>query len=277
MKYILLFIGSLLAIALLAQDGPGLFQQKCAACHTIGKGRLVGPDLKNITLSKERSWLVSFIHSSQTVIQSGDPDAKAIFEEYNRILMPDAGLTDAEIEAVLNYIETASSGEPGIENESPVVDLLDGITKENIYKGANLFSGKTRLTAGGLACSNCHKVKDDNEFTAGTLAKELTTTYDIMGSAGIAAIIKSPPFPAMNQAYLKHPLTEEEVINLTAYLKKVSQNRYYQHSRDYSLLFVILGLFFSSGIIIFTMALYFRHKRGSVRDDIYKRQKPVIN
>ncbi|HPE58334.1 MAG TPA: hypothetical protein PK904_18155, partial [Bacteroidales bacterium] len=76
---------------------------------------------------------------------------------------------------------------------------------------------------------------------------------------------------------LKHPLTEEEVINLTAYLKKVSQNRYYQHSRDYSLLFVILGLFFSSGIIIFMMALYFRHKRGSVRDDIYKRQKPVIN
>jgi mono/diheme cytochrome c family protein len=277
MKCFLIFIGIILAVELPAQDGPMLFQQKCAACHTIGKGRLVGPDLKDITVSNERNWLIPFIRSSQTMIQSGDAQALAIYKEYNQLLMPDAGMNDAEIEAVLIHIEKVSTGVSEVQDAAPVVDLLEGTTKENINQGAQLFSGRSKFSAGGMACSNCHTVKDNSEFTSGTLAKELTTTYEMMGSAGIAAIIKSPPFPAMKNAYSGHALTEEEVINLTAYLKHVSQNRYYQHSRDYSLLFVILGIFFSMVILIFTFVLYFKHKRGSVRDDIYQRQTPVIN
>ncbi len=37
--------------------GPGetLFQAKCVACHTIGKGKLVGPDLKDVTTAGTRS------------------------------------------------------------------------------------------------------------------------------------------------------------------------------------------------------------------------------
>lgn len=277
MKYSFLIFILSIGISLYSQDGQGLFKQKCAVCHTIGKGRLVGPDLKNITVSKDRNWLLSFIRSSQTMIQSGDTRAIAIYKEYNGLLMPDAGLSDAEIEAVLNYIEKAGTKGAEFQDDAPVADLLDGTTEENIILGAQLFSGRLNLSAGGMACGNCHKVKDNSEYTAGTLAKELTTAFEMMGSAGIAAILKSPPFPAMKDAYFEHPLTEEEVINLTAYLKNVSQNRYYQHTRDYSLLFVILGLIFSIGIIIFTYVLYFKRKRGSVRDDIYHRQTPVTN
>ena len=81
MKYGLLLIGIILSIILSAQDGSSLFQQKCSACHSIGKGRLVGPDLKDITVSKEQNWLISFIRSSQTMIQSGDAEAIAISKE----------------------------------------------------------------------------------------------------------------------------------------------------------------------------------------------------
>ena len=57
----------------------------CAACHTIGKGKLIGPDLKGVTERHERDWLYSFIRSSQTMIKNGDEVAVKLFEENNKI------------------------------------------------------------------------------------------------------------------------------------------------------------------------------------------------
>ena len=126
MKFEILIIMLLISSPILSQDGQSIFQQKCAACHTIGKGRMVGPDLKDRTVSKERNWLITFIRSSQTMIKSGDSQAKAIYEEYNRLLMPDAGMNDTEIEAVLNYIEEVSAGGALDQDPTLVADLLDG-------------------------------------------------------------------------------------------------------------------------------------------------------
>jgi len=33
-------------LTIYAQDGAELFRNNCGACHTVGKGKLVGPDLK---------------------------------------------------------------------------------------------------------------------------------------------------------------------------------------------------------------------------------------
>ena len=38
-----------LSLSALAQDGEALFKQNCAACHKVGGGRLVGPDLISLT------------------------------------------------------------------------------------------------------------------------------------------------------------------------------------------------------------------------------------
>jgi len=85
-------------------DGAQLFKA-CAVCHQLGKGRLVGPDLYQVTQRRDREWLIKFIRNSQEVVQSGDEYAVKLFEEYNKIPMPPANLTDAEIIAVLDYIE----------------------------------------------------------------------------------------------------------------------------------------------------------------------------
>src|SRR5690606_2738460 len=37
------------------------FKQNCMSCHTVGGGRLVGPDLKDVTERKDREWLTRFI------------------------------------------------------------------------------------------------------------------------------------------------------------------------------------------------------------------------
>src|SRR5216683_5702147 len=52
-----------------------IFRKRCTACHTFGKGIKVGPDLKGVTDRRNRDWLLKFIRSSSTVIQSGDPAA----------------------------------------------------------------------------------------------------------------------------------------------------------------------------------------------------------
>ena len=87
-----------------AQEGAQLFQV-CAACHTIGKGKLIGPDLYKVTERRDRAWLLKFIHNSQEMVQAGDPIAVKLFEEFNKIPMPPANLTDEQINTVLAYIE----------------------------------------------------------------------------------------------------------------------------------------------------------------------------
>ena len=53
-----------------AQDaGEQLFQTTCFACHTIGGGRLVGPDLAGVHELRSQEWLEQFVLSSQTMIQ----------------------------------------------------------------------------------------------------------------------------------------------------------------------------------------------------------------
>ena len=52
-----LSIATLARAAPTAQDaaqGQAIFVQKCASCHTIGGGKLVGPDLKGVTATRPR-------------------------------------------------------------------------------------------------------------------------------------------------------------------------------------------------------------------------------
>lgn len=257
-----------------ANEGQDLFNLTCKACHTIGQGRLVGPDLKNISEKRNQEWLLAFIKSSTTMINSGDGEAVAIAKEYNGLLMPDNLYTDAQIVAILDYI---NGGGPQDGEQVAIVDILDGITSKNIESGAYLFSGEKRLTNGGAACNSCHSVKDERIFSGGTLAKNLTETWDNMGSSGVAAVIKSSPFPVMNMAYSKHALTEEEVIDLTAYLKSVSEERYYQRSADFSLAFAIFGILFFIMIITVTVILYYKRKSLPVNFEILSRPSKVVN
>jgi mono/diheme cytochrome c family protein len=87
-----------------APDGAQLYKA-CAVCHHIGKGRLIGPDLYQVTQRHDREWLVRFIRNSQEVIASGDEYAVKLFEEYSKIPMPPAGISDEEINILLDYIE----------------------------------------------------------------------------------------------------------------------------------------------------------------------------
>ncbi len=87
--------------------------QQCKACHTLGGGQLVGPDLKGITDKRDEAWLISFIQNSQQLVQSGDEQAVKVFNENNKIPMPSHALSDDQVKGILLYIANDGNLAPG--------------------------------------------------------------------------------------------------------------------------------------------------------------------
>lgn len=104
---ILLLIGFALqqVIASPIEEGKKTFTSRCASCHKVDKD-FAGPALAGIYDRKSMDWIKKFVHSSQTLIKSGDTAAIAIFEKFKKFPMPDhKDLTDADIENIMAYIK----------------------------------------------------------------------------------------------------------------------------------------------------------------------------
>ena len=79
-----------------AVAGKLAFESKCLACHSIGAGDKLGPDLAGVTKRRDDAWLTRWLKSPEKMLQT-DADAKAMLKEYNNIPMPNQSLSDAEI------------------------------------------------------------------------------------------------------------------------------------------------------------------------------------
>jgi cytochrome c551/c552 len=86
-----------------AEIGEEIFQSVCAACHTIGKGKLIGPDLASVTTRREESWLHRKIKEPDALIAENDPIAMQLLQEADNVPMPPLDLSDEEVIAVIAY------------------------------------------------------------------------------------------------------------------------------------------------------------------------------
>jgi len=265
-------------------EGAAYFKQMCAACHTINGGVLVGPDLANVHERRSDEWLQKFIKSSQTLVNSGDPDAVAVFEQFNKIVMPDPPFSDDQITAIIGYIKVASDGEAqsaaaetveaGTDGRETAASVDTGIgsTEEDIIMGQNLFQGKTRLANGGPSCISCHHVKNDAVIGGGILARELTTVFSRMGEPGVRAILGSAPFPVMQQAYLNKPLTDEEIFSIVSFLEQADRDHMFQQPRDYGVKLAGTGIVGLIVLLVVFSLLWRKRKIKPVNEDIFDRQ-----
>lgn len=91
-----------------AKKGKSLFSSRgCNGCHTIGKGKMAGPDLANVTDRRTEEWLHSWLKNPPAMMES-DETAKALLAEYKGMKMPNLNLKDDEINSLLNYIAVES-------------------------------------------------------------------------------------------------------------------------------------------------------------------------
>lgn len=84
--------------------GHAIYAAKCAACHVAG-GASVGPDLAGVMARRDRDWLARWIKAPEKLVAEGDPLARALVAEHHDVLMPNLGLTDGDVAAVLEFLD----------------------------------------------------------------------------------------------------------------------------------------------------------------------------
>ncbi|MBP7609884.1 MAG: c-type cytochrome [Steroidobacteraceae bacterium] len=93
-----------------AEQGRVLFEQLCTACHSVGGGDRVGPDLAGVTQRREVAWLKRMIREPDALIAEGDPVVTALVERYGGIIMPKLGLDEAKAEAIVSHLSALDAG-----------------------------------------------------------------------------------------------------------------------------------------------------------------------
>jgi protein SCO1 len=91
--------------------GPGatMFRTRCAACHTLGGGDSVGPDLLGVTNARSREWLTRYILGPDKMLEQKDPAALALFKKYNQVKMPNLHLAPVDVKMLLDYFESKTA------------------------------------------------------------------------------------------------------------------------------------------------------------------------
>jgi protein SCO1/2 len=91
--------------------GTYLFKSRCSACHTVGGGDSIGPDLRGVTAVRNHEWLSRFIQTPDKVLAAKDPIATALLKKYNGVTMPNLRLGKVDAEALVEYLRKMSNAD----------------------------------------------------------------------------------------------------------------------------------------------------------------------
>ncbi len=258
----------------LAQDAAKDFKKYCLSCHTIGGGRLTGPDLQNVEDRKDRAWLTRFIVDPQGVLNSGDAYAIRLKEEANGAVMtPVAGMTAERAEALLDLIATESK----LEKSQFAGVQVSGrqLTDTDVEQGELIFLGRKPLKNGGPACLSCHRTSRVPLLGGGRLAGEkqdLTKVFEtLQGRRGLTAWLSAPATPMMQAVFEDHPLEGEEILALTAWFQKIARDDQKVQSSS-TLLFTLFGFAGTVGVL-FLMGRIWNRRFRTVRETLLKSSK----
>ncbi|MBT7601461.1 MAG: c-type cytochrome [Anaerolineae bacterium] len=266
-SFVILFLSGVLLMGVFYQvsaapsfqssdDGQDIFEVMCVSCHSVGGGVIVGPDLKGVLERRDRNWVRGFISMPDQILASDDPIAMDMLIEFNNIPMPNLGLTETDVEALLAFLEGGESVAP------VVVDLPAG----DFDQGEAIFTGGKVLTEGGTPCIACHSVGTFSALGGGNLGPDLTHVYDRFGKVGLVSAIQNIAFPTMQGVYEGKDLTDQEIADLLAFFTTVDVEGV---EKNTSALFWIVGLL-GAGALFGIMAYYWPRQRETLSDRLRK-------
>jgi cytochrome c2 len=244
------------------------FKKNCNNCHSIGGGRLIGPDLKNVEKRKTRDWLIRFIQDPNGMIDSGDPYAKKLLKEARGKIMPKPpGASRALAVKLLDLIAAESKLKRSRFSAEPMRPFVP----QDIVNGRNIIMGTRRLNKGGVACISCHQVGALGFFGGGTIGPDLSNVYGRYRTRrALAAWLGNPPTPVMKSVFSKHKLTPEEILALVAYFRTASQKNSYEDTTSV-LNFSLTGLV-GAILLLLIFGVLWRRRFRAVRREMVAEQ-----
>jgi nitrite reductase (NO-forming) len=95
----------------MAVRGKLAFESKCLACHSIGGGDKLGPDVHLVTRRRDEAWLARWLKNPEKMMS--DPAVKEMLAKY-KVPMPNQNLSDAEVREYVAYFKWADANiQPG--------------------------------------------------------------------------------------------------------------------------------------------------------------------
>ena len=226
-----------------ADETEDFFRNFCMVCHTIGGGKVIGPDLKNVSDRKDREWLRSFILDPQAKIDAGDPYALKLLEEANGVAMLQMpGVTPELADALLDLIEIES----GLEKSQFIGFQITDVpfTPEDVERGLAIFTGSQRLKNGGPACYSCHSISGLGGLGGGGLDPQfgnLNGVYErLQGQAALSSWLTAPATPVMRSVFRDIKIESDEIHALVALFEDRAKAEKPGHSTA-QLTFTLLG------------------------------------
>jgi len=125
------------AVQASAEHGQAIFETQCTACHSIGAGDRVGPDLQGVTERRDGEWLARWIAEPDKMLAEGDPIAAQLLMKFNHVPMPNLQLSAAEVDHVIAYLENPALNDFAATSGMP--------TRDEPATGANIVHHPTDL------------------------------------------------------------------------------------------------------------------------------------
>lgn len=255
------------------EAGKQVFATSCGGCHSIGKGDLVGPDLKDVVSRREQAWLETFIADPGKVFAAKDAYATALLEKFKGVQMPNLGLTATQVGDVVAYLESLSAAAPPATTETTPTEttvIAPAPAEGTTAAGKNLFTGATQLENGGPPCLSCHTIAGLGRLGGGTLGPDLTRAYTKYGgAAGIAGVLQTLPFPTMTPVFKGKQLTAGEQANLAVFLRAAATEK-----RSSNAVWQLLALGGAGVALLVALALLLWPRRAlSVRKSLLRTRR----
>lgn len=252
------------------------FKLNCNSCHWIGGGRLIGPDLKNVSQRKDRDWLIRFIINPKAVLDAKDPYVMKLKAEANGVVMINIpGMTRNIAENLLTFIDDESKLDSSMFAGKKIE--YGPYSEEDAIKGKELFSGRMSLSNAGPACVNCHTVNIVGASLGGQLGPDLTKVFNrLQGTTALTAWLSAPPTPTMQSVFKGHHLSEDEIKYLVTFFESASSARNYNYDSYFVWMTVIFCGLGGSVIAMVIFSGIWSRRFKAVRRPMVNKMKKLV-
>lgn len=90
-------------------QGEQLYRTRCVSCHSLTGNELagaLGPDLLGVSDRRKMQWLLNWLQAPDKMLDDKDPIALALYQQYNKLAMPNMRLNKEEALRLLDYIDS---------------------------------------------------------------------------------------------------------------------------------------------------------------------------